>query len=287
MDVNLGKYNVTPSLRRLLDIEQVLDREDLLYGLGFYPSTDNFRHACTPCDLVIFGSFGADGTHCGFLTDFGAAASLDEAPIVCVAPMNDCPTRVVARNLHDFLRLLMDDPGLLYNDFESEEDYLAYKKYAAEDDGLFAEKEKAARGKVRKYLEENFEIPEIENPYQYVRDLAAERKRTVSVQTEDGLGVAVPFRKGEKHIPFPLDPYNKPDPGALKKYFDSAPVASRLAFIRDLQFYWIVDDHPDVKGIVTEALRKMGLNDEAERLAPGEPPKNNGDGFFYGGVFTL
>ena len=27
----------------------------------------------------------------------------------------------------------------------------------------------------------------------------------------------------------------------------------------------------------------MGLNDEAERL-PREPPKNNGDGFFYGGV---
>ena len=95
----------------------------------------------------------------------------------------------------------MDDPGF-FNDFESEEDYLAYKKYAAEDDGLFAEKE-GREGKVRKYLEENFEIPEIENPYQYVRDLA-ERKRTVSVQTEDGLGVAVPFRKGEKHIPFPL-----------------------------------------------------------------------------------
>lgn len=89
MGNNFGKYYLPPTLRRLIDLQKVLDDPEQFYiGLNFYLSLENFRYFNTPSDVVVFGNIGVDGVHYGFLTDYGTVTDLEAAPIVCVCPMD-------------------------------------------------------------------------------------------------------------------------------------------------------------------------------------------------------
>ncbi|MFJ7755923.1 hypothetical protein ACQKGI_22040 [Peribacillus muralis] len=272
MDSNLGKYGVPPTLQRLINLQNDLgDTRDFFRGLDFHLSLENLRYFNTPSDVIIFGNIGQDGIHYGFLTDYGSVTELEVAPIVCVSPMDfDTPTRIVSRNLREFLRVNLTDGALFYNYFSSEGEYLETKgRWAAEEaysPYQTTENEKRVRERVQKSLLEIFQLPHIDNPYRYVQDVGLVRQRNVSIQTMDGLGVIEPLLQHEKHSPFPIHKDTDPDLKLLQGYLYSAPLASRLALFRNLQFSYVLQDNHELHKIVIDTMNKMGLNDEANRL---------------------
>jgi hypothetical protein len=273
MDINFGKYDVPPTLQRLIDLQKVLGDPNQFYqGLKFYLILENFRYFNTPSDVVTFGNIGLDGIHYGFLTDYGSVIDLEVAPIVCVSPMDfERPTRVVAKNLCEFLRVNLTDSVLFYNQFDSEEKYLkARERWVAEAASSRyqpSEDEKLIQDKVIKLLKENIQIPTIDNPYCYVQNVQLERNSNVSVQTQDGLGVIAPLLQGEKHIQFLIQKDTNPELELLQEYLNSAPVASRLAIFRDLQLNYVLADNPELNNIVINSIINMELIDEANRLS--------------------
>lgn len=151
MRVNFGKYEIPPTLRKLMEFKDELgDAERFYQGLHFYLELGRFRYYNTPCDVVVFGSIGVDGIHYGMLTDFGSAPDLESAPVVCVDPMNfDRPAKIVANHLREFLSVNLTDAELFYNHFGSEDSYLQAKRWWAEEAARSpyrpSEAEKAAR----------------------------------------------------------------------------------------------------------------------------------------------
>jgi hypothetical protein len=273
MNINFGKYDVSPTLQRLIDLQNVLGDPNQFYqGLKFYLNLENFRYFNTPSDVVTFGNIGIDGVHYGFLTDYGSVINLEVAPIVCVSPMDfDRPTRVVAKNLCEFLRVNLTDPELFYNQFESEEKYLVARDRwvaeAANSPYQPSEDDKLVRERVIGLLMENIQIPIIDNPYRYVQNVQLERNRNVSVQTQDGLGVITPLFQSEKHIPFLIQKDTNPELELLLEYLNSAPIASRLALFRDLQLNYVLEDNQELNKIVINSMVNMELIDEANRLS--------------------
>lgn len=272
MRVHFGKYAIPPTLRKLMEFSDELgDAERFYRGLQFYLEPGSLRYFNTPCDVVVFGSIGVDGIHYGFLTDFGSAPDLETAPIVCVDPMNfDRPTKIVANNLREFLSVNLTDAGLFYNHFESEDGYLETKRRWMEEAARSPYRsgaEEAEREAVVRRLKDRILLPPVDNPYQYVRKVGEERRKAVTVPTQDGLGVTAPLREGERHVPFPVSKDRPPDPEALKAYLNSAPLASRLALIRDIQMNFVLEIEHALRAAVLEAMDSMGLTDEAARLS--------------------
>jgi hypothetical protein len=115
--VNFGKYEVPSSLKTLIEVERELKQEGyrMKSVIGFYLSLEHSGYFNTPFDVIAFGWTGVDGEHFGFLTDFGSADDLENAPIVMVSPMNfDQPTVLIANNIQTLLRIAIIDPILLY-----------------------------------------------------------------------------------------------------------------------------------------------------------------------------
>lgn len=273
MRSNFGKYDVPPTLQKLIDLQKdLVDSEQFYLGFNFYLSLDDFRYFNTPCDVVVFGNIGVDGVHYGFLTDFGSASNLEVAPIVCVCPMDfDRPTRVVANNLCEFMKVNLTDGELFYNTFENEDKYLAAKQQWFEEFSNSPyqpnENDKVVRERITKWAKEKIQMPTINNPYLYVQNVNMEREKYVTIQTQDGLGVITPLLEGEKHIPFPVQEYTDLDLKLLREYLTSKPFASRHALIRDIQKNYVLKEQHELQGIIIEALCVMELNDEAKRLA--------------------
>ncbi|MCM3164294.1 hypothetical protein [Metabacillus litoralis] len=273
MSNNFGKYYVPPTLQKLIELQNELgDPEQFYLGLNFYLSLENYRYYNTPSDVVVFGNNGLDGVHYGFLTDYGSVTDLEVAPIVCVCPMDfERPTRVVARNLCEFLRVNLNDSELFYNQFDSEEHYLVAKDQwaseAANSPYQPSEDEKQVRKRVTKFLAEKIQIPCINNPYRYVQYIEFKRQSNVCIQTRDGLGVTTPLLQGEKHIPFPMETDIEPGLELLQEYLNSTPVASRLVLFRDIQLNSVLLDNQELLQVVIDAMINLKLMDEANRLA--------------------
>src|SRR5690606_20600257 len=147
-----------------------LENHETFYdAFHFYLTLSDFRYFNTPCDVVVFGHIGADGIHYGFLTDFGTVSNLEEAPIVCVSAMDsDQPTRIIAKNILEFLKLNRTDAGLFYNNFANEESYDKYKKELLE---LYppSTEEMLKSERVLQILMEQIELPTIENAFQLIQ----------------------------------------------------------------------------------------------------------------------
>ena len=117
--IELGKYKIPTIIQK---IKNYISTNNLYDFFGFRLTFD-FRYNITPLDIVHFAYTGGNGIHFGFLTDFGLVNSLDDAPIVIIAPTYDPPIRLVAKNLLDFLTyfptiydaedLLIDDINML------------------------------------------------------------------------------------------------------------------------------------------------------------------------------
>lgn len=268
MQRNFGKYDIPASLQKLMELEKELgDYESFYNGLHFYISLSDFRYFNTPSDVIVFGHIGVDGIHYGFLTDYGSVSDLEEAPIVCICPMEfEKPTRIIAKNLREFLRINCTDSDLFYNYFADEDSYLVFKEREV-DDELHPLSERQLLKHIDNFLEKNIQMPIIANPYRYIQTLRLQRQKMITIQTQDGLGVIAPFLANETHIPFKINKDVEPDLAALKAYLSRAPIPSQYAVFRDIQLHHVLSDEPLLKKIVLESMYNIGLIDEANRLS--------------------
>ena len=181
------------------------------------------------------------------------------------------PTRIVASNLREFLAVNLNDSGLFYNSFRNEEAYLTMKKKwmmaATESAYKLSVEELSIQEKITKHLKEELHIIHIESPYHFVENAEKKRQRDIFIQTQDKLGVTSPLLNADKHIPFPLNKDILPELVLLKEYLCSAPVPSRLALFRDIQFLYVLQDEQALGKIVMDAMINIQLFDEATRLA--------------------
>jgi len=271
MKRNFGKYDVPPTLKTLINLEKELGNSEHFYdGMHFYLSLTDIRYFNTPSDVIVFGSIGADGIHYGFLTDYGSVSELEEAPIVCVCPMDfEQPTRIIAKNLREFLRINCTDDSLFYNNFANEESYLAFKEAQEVDNVLhpLSELKLSNQARIKSFLEENIEMPIIDYPYRYIQTIRLQRKKMVSIETQDGLGVITPLLAHETHIPFQIHKDIELDLVNLKAYFSTASIPSHYAIFRDIQLHYVLSDEPLLKKLVLESMLNIGLIDEANRLS--------------------
>ncbi|MGD6842452.1 hypothetical protein ACQCVH_07985 [Bacillus infantis] len=275
MNSNFGKYDVPATLEKLIQFESMLDDPEQFYlCFQFYLSMEGDRYFNTPSDVVVFGRIGVDGVHYGFLTDYGSAADLETAPIVCVSPMDfEAPIRIIARNIKEFLGVNLTDSSLFYNQFGSEEKYLAFKARWAEEaessSYMLSEKDSLVREEAEKFLREKVRVPHIVNPYQYVEKVYIERQKLISIQTQDGLGVTAPLLQSDEHIPFLIHSHQVPDKIKVEEYLSASPAASQLALFRNIQLNLDLAEYPEIYVVVIEAMKKIGLTDEVKRMSEG------------------
>lgn len=263
MKANYGKYGFSPTLDALSELYEELDQEGYDVGsvLGFYPDYHHSGYSDTPLDVITLGWTGDDGSHYGFLTDFGMAPNLEEAPIVLVIPTY--PAEVVANNIREFIRIAMIDSSLLFFEYQDEEDYLDQLK----ERGAPYIKE-AYKRLVLERLEAKLHPPIIRDPYTYLRQVRSERANRILVPTQDKLGIVNvhPADHGQQHEAIVLDE----DIGLreLETFLKSATYAEKLALIRDYHFnlesYFYHEDGID-EAIMRE-MENMGLHDEIARM---------------------
>ena len=268
-ETNYGKYAVPELLLRLVELNSRLKAEGLLmYGdlLGLYFALEpvEARYLNTPVDVIPFARPGGDGIHFGFLTDFDTLASLDDAYIVRVEPMNfDDPVKIVARNLGDFVGLMC---GYAYAvellDMTSDDSAIAKCLADSKD---YLEEHQEVLAVCAEELEPMF--TRIESLGPYFEKLQALRSAQVVVETDDGIGVV---KTGNvecgQHDKFALERDSQPDLNAVKRYFEQVPIEYKLSFVRDAQSYGILFNEYNLKEWVVEELRRLGFETEALRL---------------------
>lgn len=268
---NFGKYAVPDALQALAEIDRSLKAEggNLDDGLFFYlVHEEEFRYFNTPCDVVVFGNIGADGIHYGLLTDFGTVATLDEAPVVCVSPMSfDKPVKIIAENLEHFLSLNMNDSGLFYNHFRSEEDYARFLGEQDESPYRQNEEEEKRVLQIRQQVRQRLHLPRIDHPYRYIQEQQAKRDRDAWIRVQGGLHVLRPTGqdspfKGER---FRVDPEGRFETEEIFRFLDDAEPPAVMALVRELQLH-ALNGMADLQNRLWHALADIGLHDEAERL---------------------
>jgi hypothetical protein len=273
---NYGKYEVPPTLEAIFELQKQYRGSDVFSNaVGLYFSDAGVRYFNTPSDVVVFASNGMDGIHYGFLTDYGTISNLEEAPIVCVSPMDhDQPTKLVAANLREFVRMHLTDEALFYNSFPSEEAYEQAKRSWAEESMNSPyqpteeqrQKREQERQQVLAELMERIPLPAIDHPYRHIEQLRAERQKRISLPTQDGLGVTMPVEPGQEYVMFPVDKQNRLNIAALKTYLAEAPPAYKLALFRDIQLHHVLPQERELQAVILAELRTMGLTDEADRM---------------------
>lgn len=231
------------------------------------------HYFCSPADSITFGYTGGDGIHYAILTDFGRVVNLEEAPIICVSPMDfgNC-VWLVARNLRDFFSIQFSEHvTLLLNYFESKESYLeALRRDNADQEDPYFDKKEWLRQKkvVRTLASERFNLPLIENPYEYIEELRSERLAQVALRTVNRLGV-LPDPSSSSNCPFVGHPWQNDEipydiATLLPDFLASASKEAKFAFIRDYQEQFITDS--DALQLLCKELRNLNLPWTAERL---------------------
>jgi hypothetical protein len=268
----MRKYEIPPTLLELLELNRKLNNAGHFYRIfNFYLCEDQMRYFNTPSDCLVFGNTGMDGIHYGILTDYGAVADLEEAWIVCVSPMDfDQPTRVIARNLKEFLSVNRTDSELFYNSFATEQHYLNTKRQWGEEEANSpyrpSEAERLDQERERNEVLDSFELPIIQDGYQYVQSIQEQRRSMITLQTQDGLGVIYPLEEGHSSDIFPVhkDEYLCLD--KLQSYLSTALTAEKLGLFRDIQMNFVLSEEEDLQAMIVGEMRKMGLFDEAARI---------------------
>ena len=243
---NYGKYPVPTLLQHVISFQHQLSEQGLLpYGdlLGYYFAIEavESRYLNTPLDVIPFARPGVDGIHVGFLTDFGQVSDLLDAYIVRVTPMNfDQPVEIIARNLHDFLRLLC------FHD-------------SSFDDTL--------QSPVHQQFSERFQLKAFDHVSDYFKQLHRIREKAISRSTLDGIGVMTDFV--EPHDTMAFFDFDHKDSLLLEEvmaFFEQSSYVSKCAFLRDAHSKGLVWDNLLVKQFIKQQLVQMGLHDEAVRI---------------------
>ncbi|WP_139135253.1 hypothetical protein [Roseivirga sp. 4D4] len=278
-DFFFGEYEKPDLLQKLEEYQNI--RGQTWEWLGFYIEYDH-HHSMTPLDVIPFAGTGGDGIHFGFLTDFGTVKDLSNAPIVCVSPSNDPPIRLVAQNLTDFLGLVLTigEAEFLDDDYTSDEqikaqlqewdevsevDWKGNPLPKTEIEEMKQRRAERRQGRVllAKVLSEQFEIYPITKVSQYINDLRVVRKKEITIETLDGIGIKY---RTEKLIIEGFD-YSVED-NLVQSYLDKASEAERLKFYRDATYNYILSDDFDkvIKELLIKSLQKHGYRREGQIL---------------------
>ncbi|WP_211749754.1 hypothetical protein [Paenibacillus sp. Marseille-Q4541] len=265
--INFGKYDIPDDLRRFIALDRKHEtRFDMI--IGFITEIGGLRYYCTPCDVIVFGSNGCDGIHYGFLTDFGTVDTLDEAPIVCISPMDFGHTnKLIARNFRDFLSILLEDSALFFNHFASEAAYLdqvaQWKREEETNPYRDTPEEKQYTEDVKTMISAVFELQHIEHPYEYIRAFQEERKNQAVVTTRDSIHVVLPdsFGNALDEERRQLEQIDCEDEAAVQIFLEGASIPATLAMARNIGMN---ADNPSWF-IMERFLVQHGFNDEAIR----------------------
>ncbi len=271
----------------MLEILAGMERErgpGYLNVLGFCAADRSFRYDVTPADAITCLATGSNGLHFAFLTDFGFAESLEQAPIISVATSDDPPIRLVAKNLRDLLRLLVTvgEAENLTLDLEELRD-LNYDEYSLwrpqkvnhKGDRLSSEEYESAVVRFNRFIEERDALREVlrkelgiepmEDVPGYLEQLRAERAAAVVIETFDKVGIL----RGSLCEEFEPFDYGTKDTGAITAYLAEGSLCRRLAFYRNASFAYIfADDHDaPIRDLTASSLRSDGFLHEAEAIA--------------------
>ncbi|HZG88198.1 hypothetical protein [Paenibacillus sp.] len=274
-EANYGKYAVPSMLTQLVELQsQMKHPHGHLLHLYFGLDDVTSRYFMTPVDGIGFARPGADGIHYCFLTDFGVAASLEDAYIVRVSPMDfGDPVRIVARNLKEFLRLLCFRPvaaDLLDTRVSREQ----YERWNEEYPGWEGTRDDISREAARRVIERFSLEPVGDDLYSYYQELGRERAAAVVAATKDSIGV-VPVRQGATadEAGGPLEAGDHVDWAEVRERFPRLSMERRLAWIRDMQSLGAFYNHDEGRAWTQAQLAEAGFADEAVRIAYPERPK--------------
>ncbi|MEM6297539.1 MAG: hypothetical protein AAF740_02515 [Bacteroidota bacterium] len=276
-DIFFGSYNKPDLLKKL---ERYQDFDDQAWRcLGFYIRYD-YHYSSTPLDVIPFAGTGGSGIHFGFLTDFGAIDNLTHAPVVCVSPSNDPPIKLVAKNLTDFLRLVVTigDAEFLDDDYETDEEIVTrlqewdkvseidWQGNPLPEDEVEQMKQRVIeiqqdRAKLTKVLADHLQITPLQNISKYIKDLQKWRQEEITIETSDDIGIKYQADK----LKINSFDYSIKDSNQIKHYLKSASEPERLKFYRDATYHYILSKgyDTDIKKVVTESLKKAGFKREA------------------------
>ncbi|MFC4600912.1 hypothetical protein [Cohnella hongkongensis] len=135
-------------------------------------------YQCTPERSITFGTTGMDGIHFAWIAEREGGADLNEAPVICVSPMDfDNCVRLVARNLRDFFSLVFHGHDLLLlNDFANREHYEKALREQERNDARSSYLQQWGEETRKLELEarERFGLAPIPDPYGYMQKIRSE-----------------------------------------------------------------------------------------------------------------
>ncbi|PSL41653.1 hypothetical protein B0H99_102337 [Planomicrobium soli] len=274
---NYGKYAKLPvTLEKLKNFDAALEKEGLSLDAGFsFMWTDNeMAYNVTPYDVIVFGHIGSDGIHYGLLSDFGTVPDLENAFVVCLSPTDyGDHIKLVAKNAAEFVDLLYTlKSAVAISNFLLMSERAHYQKFfkeSKEREGEYPEYE-AVTNKVIEKMKESLGCRTIEDVYQYVEiEVKEDRAKKTVLATHDGLGVVPMNNATSQQERFQVEKDVPVDLKQAEAFFARAPIESRLAFIRDAQFFFHTEDDPGLKQMILKEMRRLDLVEESERLERG------------------
>ena len=265
-----GACKIPDIIHRLTVLNNDFIRHGLDMGfIGFRLLDDYEPHFITPPDLIPFADTGGDGIHFGFLTDFGAVHRLEDAPVVCVTPTNDPPIRLIARNIVDFLDLMVSVPYTenleAWWSCEQEEEQ---RKADGVFESGFPEEVRQQRAEI--YGRLKTELGAKPRPIlPYIRETLRLRKQQISISTLDGLGVTGADAAEERYAFDNRRSEDETELDRMRTYLSAVSSReARLAFIRDVMYWYVIDRNAPspVSFLLKEIMVSLGLKDEAARM---------------------
>lgn len=266
MKLAYGAYDMPQEIKDLLQLEEDLTRKGLsMEIIGIRPVHSYYSYSITPPDLIPFADTGGDGIHFGFLTEFGQIENLNSAPIVCVTPTNDPPIRLLARTIREFLDLASSVPYIelleQWSTCGDEASLLEEQKQLEEDTPIELRNK---RKEIFARLQDRFGTRQ-KNVHSYIQEVLQEREGKLALPTMDRLGV-IGTRNNLQRYEFDFShTLEEKELERMKSFLSTACEEEKLAFIRDANYRYIVDEDYAVAELLRELMSTLGLQDEIIR----------------------
>ncbi|MCM3357972.1 SMI1/KNR4 family protein [Psychrobacillus sp. MER TA 171] len=253
-----GNYLIPKEILQLIQLEENLNKEDLsLSMIGCIPATELSPYSITPPDLIPFAETGGDGIHFGFLTDFHKVGDVMEAAIVCISPTNAPPVRYLANNFYEFISLVCSVPHVelleqLATISNKEQEKAILEEYMSELPSSWKIKQEKVFSALKGIYPEGKKVDIIAT----ISAAKEKRMEKIVIETFDGLGVV--GETGGKRYEF-LESRISDSKELLRmhQFLQEATLEEKQAFIRDIQYWYIVDPdyNYEIWSLVQDVIR--------------------------------
>lgn len=260
--IELGEYVLPPIL---FELENYITNHNLYTMSGFMISYSG-RYNVTPLDAIPFARTGGAGIHFGFLTDFGNIKSLEHAPIVIIAPTDDPPIRLVAKNLNNFLSYfptLIDAEDLLINEIDDWDRRNIERWDIYSEEEIIIEKQKYS--KLANDFRNIFNGPKLNSHEEILANIQGirnSRNSVVTIETADDIGIILNEPSLENTIIDKFD-YSITDANLIENYLKSSSKSGRMQFYRNATYMYILSKGYDYE--ILQILKKWLKNDGFSR----------------------